>query len=305
MNCEMRLWFSVDSALFYLTTRAALYKIIYQAKLDSLFSRPLSHIRAESGCVFMEKVSQIKRMKIQELAKQAGVSKSTIHYYMEKQLLPSPVKLNRTSALYDESYIERIRLIRRLQKKAFLPLGRIKRLLDTVQDMEMLENVLHISSHYAGWLADASRGRPLCEADIAAEFGFFPETLERLEQLGVLHPEVKRGNRIYHPEDVEILRILLRMSELGFTPARGWPLEALCIYVEAAGHLAEREVEQLFQRMMDGLHPRDTQDLFGGMGEDLFLGLFLWMRRKAIRKAFAVRLKKIHPPEGARIKAGE
>jgi len=250
----------------------------------------------------MMQKQQKKPMKIQELAARAGVSKSTIHYYTEKQLLPPPIKANRTTAFYDESCVERIRLIRGLQKKAFLPLGRIKRLIDTVQDGEMLENILLISAQYAGWVANAAPAQVLTEADVSAEFGFMPETLERLEELGVLHPETRRSGTVYHTEDVEILRILQQMNERGFSPARGWPLRALSIYVDAARQLADKEVEQLFQRMAGGLHPDDIQGLFGDMGEDVFLGLFLWMRRKAMRKAFAERVKRINKTAGA---AGE
>jgi DNA-binding transcriptional MerR regulator len=230
-------------------------------------------------------------MRIQELSARTGVRKSTIHYYMEKELLPPPLKVNRTSALYDESYVEKIRLIRDLQKKAFLPLGRIKRLLDTVPDTEMLENVLLISAEYAGWLAHSTPARPLSQTDVMEEMGFAKDTLLRLEELGVVNPEMRKGHKTFRPEDVEILRILRRMGDRGFSPARGWPLEALSIYVEAARRLAENEVEQLFRKMARGLHPKDTRDLFGDMGEDLFLGLFLWMRRKAMRKAFTARLK--------------
>ena len=69
------------------------------------------------------------------------------------------------------------------------------------------------------------------------------------------------------------------------------------MYVETAHQLAEKEVEHLFQRMEDGLHPQDAQDLF--TGEDLFLRLFLWMRRKSMRKAFAARLKRMKTSAGA------
>lgn len=250
----------------------------------------------------MERRSQKRLLKIQELAARAAVSKSTIHYYMEKKLLPPSIKINRTTALYDASCVERIRLIRDLQKKAFLPLGRIKRLIDMVPDTEMLENILLISAQYTEWVANASASRSLSQPDAIAEFGFGEDTLARLEELGVLHPETRRRHKVYHPEDVEILRILLQMNKRGFSPARGWPLEALSIYVDAARRLAEKEVEQLFQRMTGGLHPRDTLDLFGEMGEDLFLGLFLWLRRKAMRKAFAVRVKTMKKQPGA---AGE
>jgi DNA-binding transcriptional MerR regulator len=235
----------------------------------------------------------MREMKIQELAARTGVSKSTIHYYTEKGLLPRPKKANRTIAYYDEGCVERIRLIRAFQEKAFLPLGRIKRLLDSVGDDGMLENILAVSAYFAGWLTNAAPVRPMSEADVIDEFGFTKERLDRLIRLGVLTPEVRRNSRVYHPEDVEILRILARMGERGFTAARGWPTEALSIYVDAAHQLAKKEVEQLFTRMVGGLDPHDAQILFKNTGEDLFLGLFLWMRRKAMRREFADRVKQM------------
>ncbi len=244
----------------------------------------------------MEDIAATRTMKIQELAARARASKSTIHYYTEKGLLPRPKKANRTSAYYDESCVERIKLIRAFQGKASLSLDRIKRLFDTVQDNGMLANILAISTYYAGWLMEAAPTSAMSEPEVISELGFTREGLDRLEYLGVLNPETKKGGRIYHPEDVEILRILARMSERGFTTARGWPVEALSIYVEAAGQLAKKEVEQLFNRMVDGLNPRDAQNLFKDTGEDLFLGLFLWMRRKAIRKEFAARVRQMQRP---------
>lgn len=234
-----------------------------------------------------------RKMRIQELAARTGASKSTIHYYTEKGLLPRPKKANRTIAYYDEICVERIKLIRAFQEKAFFSLGRIKRLLDTVQDNGMLENILAISTYHAGWLTDTVPASTMTEPEAMSELGFTKERLDRLEHLGVLNPETKKAGRVYHPEDVEILRILARMSERGFTAARGWPVEALSIYVEAAHQLAKKEVGQLFNRMIDGLDPQEAQNLFRNTGEDLFLGLFLWMRRKAIRKEFAVRVKQM------------
>ncbi len=240
-----------------------------------------------------ESTASTRKMKIQELAARTGASKSTIHYYTEKGLLPRPHKVNRTISYYDESCVERITLIRAFQEKAFLSLDRIKRLLDTVQDHGMLENILAISTYYAGWLTDTAPANGMSETEVASALGFTKERLDRLEHLGVLNPETRKGGRVYHLEDVEIMRILARMSERGFTAARGWPVEALSIYVEAAHQLAKKEVEQLFNRMADGLDPQDAQHLFRNTGEDLFLGLFLWMRRKLIRKEFAERVKQM------------
>ena len=68
-------------------------------------------------------------MKISDLAKLTGVPKQTIHYYIRSGLLPKPQKLSNNSADYDESFVERIRLIKELQNDFFFPLPTIKKIL--------------------------------------------------------------------------------------------------------------------------------------------------------------------------------
>ena len=67
-----------------------------------------------------------KLLKMQELSQATGVPGGTIRYYVQKGILPKPLKTHRNMAYYDESYIERIRAIKELQKKRFLPLNIIK-----------------------------------------------------------------------------------------------------------------------------------------------------------------------------------
>lgn len=245
----------------------------------------------------MKSTTQTAGIKIQELAARTGVSKPTIHFYVEKGLLPRPTKVNRTMAYYDESCVEQIRLIREFQEKAFLPLGRIKRLFDTIRDTGMLQNILSISTHYAGWLTDTTPPRTVSEAEVMREFGFSQDRLSQLERLGVLTPETKKGRKVYHVEDIEILKVLARMTERGFTPRQGWPTEALTIYVDAASGLAEKEVAQLFDRIEKGLDPEDAQNLFNNTGEDIFLSLLLWMRRRSMRKEFGKRVRRMKTKE--------
>jgi DNA-binding transcriptional MerR regulator len=61
---------------------------------------------------------------ISELAKRAGVSVRTIRYYIKEGLLPSPRSRGRYS-VYDEDYLFRLELIKRL-KQAYLPLKEIR-----------------------------------------------------------------------------------------------------------------------------------------------------------------------------------
>ena len=68
-------------------------------------------------------------MKIRDLVERTRVSKETVHYYIREGLLPKPRKRGRNIADYDESYVERIRMIKELQDNYFLPLSLIKNIL--------------------------------------------------------------------------------------------------------------------------------------------------------------------------------
>ena len=69
-------------------------------------------------------------LKISQLAQRAGVSIPTVKHYVREGLLPRPMKTSRNMAYYSEADINRIRLIKKLQKEKYLPLDVIKRHMD-------------------------------------------------------------------------------------------------------------------------------------------------------------------------------
>ena len=62
--------------------------------------------------------------KVSELAEKAGVTKRTIHFYISKGLLLPP-KGSGINSLYDDTHLERLLLIKKLQAE-FLPLSKIR-----------------------------------------------------------------------------------------------------------------------------------------------------------------------------------
>ena len=76
---------------------------------------------------------------INQLAERAGVTVRTIRYYVNEGLLPPPQTKGRYSA-YDEDYLYRIRLIK-FYKESYLPLSRIRELLDGMTPEEIRATV--------------------------------------------------------------------------------------------------------------------------------------------------------------------
>ncbi len=74
-----------------------------------------------------------------ELSDRAGVSQRTVRYYIQQGLLPSP-ETRGPGAHYSAEHLDRLRLIRRLQKE-HLPLAEIRRRLEELGPREIRELV--------------------------------------------------------------------------------------------------------------------------------------------------------------------
>ena len=68
-------------------------------------------------------------LKISELAERADVPVATVRHYLREGLLPEPVKTSKNMAYYPPEFVERIRLIKRLQEERFMPLRVIREVL--------------------------------------------------------------------------------------------------------------------------------------------------------------------------------
>ena len=61
------------------------------------------------------------RMKISELSRRTNVPKETIHYYVREGFIPRPRKKGKNVSDYDDTFVERILLIKEIQDHFFLP----------------------------------------------------------------------------------------------------------------------------------------------------------------------------------------
>jgi len=71
-------------------------------------------------------------MRISELAARSGVPVATIKYYLRERLLPAGALTSATQATYDDTHLERLRLIRALIGSAGLSISQTRRVLQSV-----------------------------------------------------------------------------------------------------------------------------------------------------------------------------
>jgi DNA-binding transcriptional MerR regulator len=158
-------------------------------------------------------------LKMSELADASGVSAGTIKHYLREGLLGDRddiVRTSRNMAWYPPEYVERIRLIKRLQEERFLPLRLIKDV-----------------------LAERPPRTPRSKVDLPGG------VLDRLAEIGVLTPD-EDG---YDPDDVAVIRAIVRFRAGGYDEALGFTVYDTLRYREALEPLVQEEVRSLLDRL--------------------------------------------------------
>jgi AcrR family transcriptional regulator len=72
-------------------------------------------------------------LRMGELARESGVPRTTIHYYLREGLLHEPYRTGRTMAYYDRTHVDRLRRIRRIKEDILASGGRSRVPLDLLK----------------------------------------------------------------------------------------------------------------------------------------------------------------------------
>ena len=230
-------------------------------------------------------------MKIRDLVQRTRVSKETVHYYIREGLLPKPRKRGRNIAEYDDSYVERIRLIKELQDRYFLPLAVIKNILKNQEKSSEGQSFLNLRREYF---------RPVDQflpSEISGEEPFLKATglgkkwLGKMEEWKIIAPEVRNGQKVYAQDDITIGRLIVEMDNIGLGGREGFDPEALKhfrdkfreivvmshkYYIEAA--LGKLSPEEFSKRTVQG---REIMSVF-------FYHLYRKLSREEYRRVLAL-----------------
>jgi DNA-binding transcriptional MerR regulator len=182
-------------------------------------------------------------LKMSELAERSGVSAGTIKHYLREGLLPEPVKTSRNMAYYPPEFVERIRLIKRLQEDRFMPLRLIKGVMD--EDPERALALVELEDRILERAVNAQDQRRVSSAEVRRRYDIPENVLARLEEIGVLTP-TSRG---YDADDVKIIEAIGRFRAGGYDEALGFTVYETLRYREALAPLVAEEVRTLLDRL--------------------------------------------------------
>jgi len=164
-------------------------------------------------------------LKMSELAERSGVPAATIKHYLREGLLGGREEVVRTSrnmAYYPPEFVERIRLIKRLQEERFMPLKLIR-----------------------GVLAEWDERPRTPRREVLERYDIPPNVLDRLAEVGALTP-TRAG---YDPDDLKIIEAIVRFRAGGYDEALGFTVYDTIRYREALAPLVREEVRILLERL--------------------------------------------------------
>jgi DNA-binding transcriptional MerR regulator len=205
-------------------------------------------------------------LKMSELAEASGVSAGTIKHYLREGLLGGEDEVVRTSrnmAYYPPEYVERIRLIKRLQEERFMPLRLIRGVLE--EDPERARALVDAEDRILERALQRREGERISAAELRRRYDLPQNVLDRLAELGVLTPTA-RG---YDPDDVQIVEAMVRFRAGGYDEALGFTVYDTLRYREALQPLVEEEVRTLLDRLAGEVDPDRAAEIITSGAEPL------------------------------------
>ncbi len=198
-------------------------------------------------------------LRMGELAEASGVPSATIKHYLREGLLPKPVKTSRNMAWYSPDYVERIKLIKRLQEERYMPLKVIKRVLKSEPDqvearLKLEDTLLARSQQLLG-------GRGITRKQAVAKLGLPEDVLDGFERIGALEPVQGKGGTRYGAADADFLQAISRFREGGYGEALGFTVYDALIYMRHLEALARDEVDVITDRLPGRMDAEDAADL--------------------------------------------
>ncbi len=205
------------------------------------------------------------RLKMKDLERATGVGRETIRFYIHAGLLPEPHRLGRNVAWYDASFVERVRLIKELQQKRFLPLRVIRTIIegDSTLAPAEVQTLLDLDRHLFRAAGIDLHRTPVKLAEVARRTGVSAAAIRQLARLGALEITARGRAQWLHDPDVRIVELWARLRSAGFTEALGFRPENMRLYVDMVRWLVREEV-RVFARGVTGKTDRRQ---FTGMAE--------------------------------------
>jgi DNA-binding transcriptional MerR regulator len=205
-------------------------------------------------------------LKMSELADASGVSTGTIKHYLREGLLGGEdaiVRTSRNMAWYPAEFVDRVRLIKRLQEERFMPLRLIREAIE--DDPGRLRALVEVEDRILEAAVAAADRTRVPRAEVLARYDLPANVLDRLAEIGVLTP-TSEG---YDPDDLKIVEAIVRFRAGGYDEAIGFTVYDTLRYRDALLPLVQEEVGTLLGRLAGEVSPEHAVEIIRSGSEPL------------------------------------
>lgn len=205
-------------------------------------------------------------LKMSDLAERSGVSSGTIKHYLREGVLGDEsgiVRTSRNMAWYPPDFVDRIRLVKRLQEERYMPLRVIKGVMD--RGPEHAAAIVEVEDRILDQALAAQPGDRLSRRQVRERYGVPQNVLDRLAEIDVLTPD-RRG---YDRDDVQIIEAISRFRASGYDEALGFTVFDTLRYRDALQPLVADEVRTLLDRLAGEVSVERAVEIIGSGAEPL------------------------------------
>ncbi|MGI9327343.1 MAG: MerR family transcriptional regulator [Pseudomonadales bacterium] len=224
---------------------------------------------------------------MQELESRTGVGREAIRFYIREGMLPEPEKPKRNVAIYSEEHVKRIKLIRELQEKRFLPLKHVKAVLEApdTQSLIAAEGIPGIE-HFLPALLDSTPGADKSLAEVAQSSGLSESEIEQIAEAGVVQFS---KDRVLDFRDATIIERWGAAKAAGYTQEHGYDPTFLKKYATLMKEIADHEVDVFLGSLGKGRDGREAAQI-GANGVNIANELMSLLHNKMVLEALNERV---------------
>ena len=194
--------------------------------------------------------------RMKDLCELTGLERQAIHFYIQEGLVPEGRKTGRNMAFYGDAHLERIRLIKKLQREQFLPLRAIAAVLhggENEFEPEQRALLLEVKSKLKGNAIVPPTTDTIAVGPILIAQGLEERDLEEMVLAGLIDVSAGRGRSLRSGRvpaaDAWQLELFGDLRRAGFTRDLGFGPRDLALYVEAVEKLFAQEKKLLLARL--------------------------------------------------------
>ncbi len=205
-------------------------------------------------------------LKMAELAERSGVSAGTIKHYLRERVLGDEsgiVRTSRNMAWYPADFVERIKLVKRLQEERFMPLRLIGEVME--RGPQEAAALVEVQDRILDRALAAGNGVRTPRKEVLARVSVPANVLNRLAELGVLTP-TRTG---YDHDDLRIIESIASFRAGGYDERLGFTVFDTLRYQEALAPLVAEEVRTMLDRLAGEVSVDRAAEIIGSGSEPL------------------------------------